>query len=102
MSFAERVARMQEAVFRTLGEDATWSGVEPDVRVRFREQDGVEGFGGSQILIAETYIMVRRSQVPSPAVGDVVTLRASELSYRVTADPTIDRKGRWTCVVTPL
>lgn len=99
MSFAGRVARMQDAVFQTLGEDADWDGFPDPVRVRYREFDAVEGFGGSQVLVADRVIMVRRSEVPSPVGGDLVVLVASGRRFRVTGDPKIDRKGRWVCVV---
>lgn len=98
-SFAGRVARMQDVVFRTLGEDARWSGVAGPVRVRFRTMDDLEGFGGGRIIVESTMIQVRRSEVETPRVGDTVTLDATGVIYRVTADPTLDRKGRWTCVV---
>lgn len=101
-SFAERVARMQDAVFQTLGEDASWTGVDQTVRVRHRTMDDVEGFGGGQVLVTSEVIMARRSEVPSPAVDDIVTLAKSGLQYRVTAKPKVDRKGRWVCVVAPV
>ncbi|EDX79132.1 hypothetical protein BBAL3_289 [Brevundimonas sp. BAL3] len=101
-SFAERVARMQGAVFQTLGEDASWTGVDQTVRVRHRSMDDVEGFGGGQVLVTSEVILVRRSEVPSPAAGNIVTLAESGLQYRVTGDPKVDRKGRWICVVAPV
>lgn len=110
MSFAESVARQQEAVFRTLGEDATWQGVAGKVRVIRREADeemrfGGSGFGGGEIVATGRTIRVRKSQVAAPAddqtvqILDAAGAPVAGALYRVAGTPEIDRKGVWHCRV---
>ena len=98
-SFAGRVARMQDTVFRALGEDAYWNEAETPVRVRVTDKDDVAPFGGGQVIMSVQVLKVRRSDVEAPAIGDQARLADGRATYRVFADPTRDRKGSWVCPV---
>lgn len=104
MSFAESVARQQDAVFRTLGEDADWEGV-GTVRVRRREADEELRFDRGAIVETGRTIRVRKSEVPSPTQGQVVQILdaagdpVADATFVVTGEPMLDRKGVWTCPV---
>lgn len=102
MSFAGSVERQQAAIFRTLGEDATWSGVADPVRIRSAERDDLDAWGDSRAVVRTRFIRVRKSEVPAPVEGDVVTRteQGGEL-LKVIGEPTLDRKGVWTCQVKP-
>lgn len=99
MSFAERVERQQEVVFRTFGEDAHWDGAADAVRVRLTAQDDVVGFGdGGQAVVFVTVIKVRKSEVAAPKKGErCVTIKGRR--FTVSGTPIIDRKGVWSCPV---
>lgn len=99
MSFAEVVERQQAAVFRRLGEDASWSGVADPVRVRFAERDDLIGWGEGQTVTRARFVRVRQSEVPQPVVGDEVVWTAKARTFEVIEEPTLDRKGVWTCGV---
>ncbi len=91
--FATLVARQQEAIFRALGEDASWPGVEGDVRVILRDKDDDSSFGQGRIVIRRYFLRVRASDVGQPKKGDVLTI--AEVSYRLTDTPRLDRKEVW-------
>lgn len=92
--------RQQEAVFRRLGEDATWSGVADPVRVRFAERDEMASWSDSRTVHLARFVRVRRSQVPAPASGDVITrTEHGDQQLVVIETPTLDRKGVWLCAV---
>lgn len=101
MSFAAIVDRQQAAVFRTLGEDATWTGVADPVRIRCAERDDLAGWGEGRAVVRTRFVRVRRSEVPNPADGDVVTRSETGDLLKVIGDPTLDRKRVWLCQVTP-
>lgn len=104
MSFAGAVERQQSAVFRTLGEDATWPGVTDPVRVRFAERDDLAGWGESRAVQRTRFVRVRQSEVSQPEEGQVLTRVLTGEQLRVFGEPTLDRKRVWLCqvaVVTP-
>ena len=105
MSFTEAAARLQEAVFRRLGEDAQWEGVDDPVRVIRREYDEQGRFDESVAIVTVRRIRVRRSEVRVPADGQAVQLldaAGADIAggaYVVDGEPEIDRKGVWSCPV---
>jgi hypothetical protein len=101
MSFAEQVTRQQDVVFRTFGEDAIWPGIAGIVRVRHRRQDDDSRFQTTDTITTTNFVRVRRSEVASPALGQVVELLAGP-KLKVIGEPTIDRKDVWTCPVREL
>lgn len=107
MSFAARVARLQEDVFGTFGEDATWTGVATPVRVRRREEDEGVRFDRGELLVEGHHVRVRKVEVSSPAIGDEVQVLDDDgnpvvgAAYIVNGDPRLDRKGVWHCPVKP-
>lgn len=101
MSFAEAVARQQDAVFRRLGEDATWSGIDDPVRIRVAEKDEEASWRESQAVVRARYVRVRQSEVSVPAPGQTLIRTTSGESLRVIETPTLDRKGVWLCKVVP-
>lgn len=106
MSFSEAVDKAQAAIFARLGEDAAWPGVFGTVRVIFREQDGEADLpqGGAALVVIRT-IKVRRSEVPAPAAGQVVTLLDADGNaagtYKVARRPRLNRQRVWLCEVAP-
>jgi hypothetical protein len=96
VSFAGLIERQQTAVFETLGEDATWTGVTGTVRIRRREEDEEPRFADARHIARSIIIRVRRSQVPHPADGDTVTLLAGG-AFVLIAAPVLDAKGVWRC-----
>jgi hypothetical protein len=101
VSFAEAVERQQEAVFRHLGEDATWSGVADPVRIRRAERDDLTGWEEGRVVIRTNFVRVRRSEVAEPAAGDIVTPELGGEVFTVIETPTLARKGVWLCAVKP-
>lgn len=99
MSFAERVDRQQAAVFRTLGEDAAWTGVADPVRIRCAERDDLGGWGEGQRIVRTRFVRVRQSEVVAPAVDDTVTRARDGVILKVIAKPALDRKRVWLCQV---
>lgn len=108
MSFATLIARQQQAVFDKLAEWATWDGVTGNVRVRRREQDADVAFGEAVERVTTRLLRVRKSEVVSPAEGQVVQMLDDALNpvadgrYRIVGEPHIDRKGVWRCEATLL
>jgi len=101
MSFAEAVVRQQDAVFRRLGEDATWSGVADPVRIRVAEKDEEASWRESQAVVRARYVRVRQSEVSAPVSGQTLTRTTTGEVLRVIETPTLDRKGVWLCKVVP-
>ncbi|HVM38296.1 MAG TPA: hypothetical protein VM265_07915 [Sphingomicrobium sp.] len=108
MSFAETLARQQQAVFDRLGEDATWTGVEDVVRVRRREADEELRFDRGAAVMGGHLIMVRRSEVADPVEGNQVQILDASgepvpgALYALAGEPMLDRKGVWRCAVRPI
>lgn len=100
MAFAGARERLQTAIFDKLGEDATWTGQDDPVRVRFVEADTELGFGETRLIASAMAIRVRRSAVEAPQVGDEVGLIASGRTLRLSQEPQVDRNGVWECPVT--
>lgn len=100
MAFAELRGRVQGAVFARLGEDARWNSQPNPVRVRWREEDEVAGYGdGSQLILRGMVLKVRRSEVQSPSIADVAELVADGRRFRIIADPVLNRNAVWECPV---
>lgn len=104
MSFAGSVARQQDAIFSTLGEDADWEGV-GTVRVRRREADEELQFERGKVIETGRRIKVRRSEVPEPALGQTVQILddngdpVPDGTFVISGEPELDRRGVWTCLV---
>src|SRR5258708_5705625 len=107
MSFRAAQARLQQAVFDRLGEDADWDSVGV-VRVRFREADEEIGFGHGTGIVTGQRVKVRKADVTAPLEGQVVQLLDSsgdpvpDGTFVVCGEPKLDRKGVWTCPVNAL
>jgi hypothetical protein len=105
MSFAEALVRQQEAIFARLGEDATWAGVTGTVRVRRREHDEESRFDQASEVLTVRAILVRRSEVRTPADGNEVQIlddageAVPDALYVVDGEPEMDRRGVWRCAV---
>ena len=98
MRFAEGRARLQNAVFATLGEDAVWAGTIP-CRVRVMSEDDTAPFGsGSRLIVTSLVVRVRQSEVPDPRIDDEIGFPDGRV-LRVTSDPMIDANGVWACTV---
>lgn len=99
MSFVGAVDRQQDAVFRTLGEDAAWTGAADPVRIRCAERDDLDGWGEGQRIVRTRFVRVRQSEVADPAVDDTATRARDGVILKVIAKPTLDRKRVWLCQV---
>lgn len=99
MSFVERVDRQQAVVFRTFGEDATWSGVSDPVRIRRADRDEEDGWGESRVVVRTRFVRVRQSEVAQPAAEDIVTRTLGGPLLKIIGTPRLDRKRVWTCEV---
>lgn len=103
MSFAESVARQQNAVFRALGEDAAWTGVADPVRVILREADEELRLGEGSVMVTGRVLRVRKSEVAAPAQGqsvqvlDAAGAPVSGALFTIGGAPRLDRKGVWHC-----
>lgn len=102
MSFAPIRTRLIDAVFRRLGEDATWTGVDGPVQVRPTEREEAGDFGQSRDVVLVNFIRVRRSEVPSAAIGQQVILSADGRVFVVMAEPILTRNAVWICQVAPV
>ena len=102
MSFISARRRLVDAIFRKLGEDAAWAGVQLPVRVILREQNDDVQMGDSRIIGMARFVRVRRSEVLSPSEGDIVEPAESGSKYRVIGEPMLDRRAVWLCEVTRL
>jgi hypothetical protein len=98
MSFTETRDRMNNAIFARLGEVADWTGIGSSVRVIEREQDEDIRFGQASQILRTKFLRVRRSEVPSPIIGDNVQLAVGR-EYRVIAEPVLLRHLVWLCEV---
>lgn len=99
MSFIAARMRMVDAIFLRLGEDAAWTGSTPLVRVILREQNDDIRMGDSYIVGSARFVRVRRCDVATPAIGDLLEPAETGGTYEVIAEPLLDRRGIWTCEV---
>ncbi len=99
MGFNADLADMAASIDEELGEPATWSGVDDEVRVHDDLADGDVAFGRSDVVLTRRVILVHRAQVPQPKEGDAVVLLESAATLYVRGDPVLDRDGYWTCTV---
>ncbi len=66
------------------------------VRVVTRRPDQIVGFGDSRAIVSTVLIEVRKSEVPTPAAGDAVTVDGD--TFEIIAAPSLDGLGLvWTC-----
>jgi hypothetical protein len=100
------LARQQDAIFRVLGEDATWSNIDGTVRVERREADESIRTDYSELVDTGRSIKVRKSEVPAPAIGDQVQILdatgnpvTDDGLFEVSGEPKLDRRQVWTCPV---
>jgi len=106
MSFAQALERQQAAIFDRLGVDADWQDIGV-VRIRYREADENQHLDFGEVIVPGRTIKVRQSQVPTPAEGQTVQLLdasgdpVSGGAFVVDGEPTLDRRGVWTCPVKP-
>lgn len=104
----DTLTRQQAAIFRVLGEDAQWEGVASTVRVIRREADQVIHADYSELVGTGRTLKVRKSDVPSPAVGNQVQVLdadgdpVADALFEVNGEPQLDRRGVWTCPAIPL
>lgn len=107
MSQSARNSRILDAAFLAFGEDAAWEGVPERVRVRRREEDEPAPLTYASAIVTGRRIRVRKSEVPEPVVGQTIQIvdEAGEPvtngAFVVSGDPSLDRKGVWTCPVEP-
>lgn len=83
-----------------LAEAARWKvgGVGPgtSVAVIRKAPDAAEGFGDTRVVLPTVVLDVRKSDVSTPAEGDLVEIGAS--TFKVIGTPMIDRLGMiWAC-----
>lgn len=101
LSFPSMRARGEDAVFRVLGEDAAWSGIDPTVRIRYRQKDEDSRLAHGQVVQRAAFVRVRKIEVTAPAIGDQVTRMESGEILVVIGEPLIDEKDVWECEVAP-
>lgn len=104
MSFSGSRARLVDAVFARLGEDARWGIMPAPVRVRWRSEDQDAPFDRASEILRVNFIRVRRSEIAQPEIGDVVVLLDAAGvptgdEFRVIADPQLSRNRVWVCEV---
>lgn len=100
MGFPQARERLQDAIFARLGEDARWAGIDPTVRVRFAERDELANFGDTELMMAGLVLRFRKSEVPEPAIRDLVVLDKSGRRLRLSAEARLDANGVWAAPVT--
>lgn len=103
MSFTEARARMDDAVFRRFGEDASYVSphgqVSEGVRIIRKEADDESRFADSRMIMPTYRIRVRRSDIAKPEEGGRFVLNedGSELTLVVTGEPMANaRRTIWT------
>lgn len=100
--------RQQDAIFRVHGVDATWGGVSGTVRVIPREADEEMRLDRGTLIELGGSIRVRKSEVPTPSIGDDVQLLDADGNpvgdgvFTVTGEPQLDRRAVWHCPVGPI
>jgi hypothetical protein len=100
MSFAEHRSTLVDSVFAVFGEDARWPGVSEAVRVRRSSSEDEEMVSRLSVIMAAEVLRVRKSEVPSPANGDLVELLDAAgvptgETLKVTGEPRTTRNGVW-------
>ena len=103
MSFPEVRARLDDAVFRRFGEDATYVSrfgqTIENVRVIRKEPDEEPRFGDSRVIMPTCRLRVRRSQVRDLGENDrfILIEDGAEIEILVTGDPMLNaRRTIWT------
>jgi hypothetical protein len=105
VSFPSALERQQQAIFQRLGEDAQWDGVAGAVRVIRRSADERLQLDRGQLIEGGLTIRVRKSDVASPAPGQIVQLlddngdAIADARFAVSAEPMLNRQGAWVCQV---
>lgn len=97
MSLSALMDKQQEAVFRSLGLEASWEGITDPVRVILRDDDAILGVTVND----RTFIRVRQSEVANPQRGHRVDLTDGR-SFSLTGTPLLDRKKNWRCEAKPV
>lgn len=97
MSFTQRLARQQEAIFARLGTDANWPDIAEPVRVIVRENDAVFG----QTVADTVKLRVRQSEVAEPREAQIVEVVETGLFYEIIGTPLLDHKLVWNCEAAP-
>lgn len=105
MSFSGSRARLVDAVFTRLGEDALWNGAGETVLVRLAERDEVDDLDRARLIVTARILRVRASEVAAPAKGDSVVMlgesgTADGRNYTLLAEPRRTRNAVWLCEVT--
>lgn len=97
MAWSDIAAGIDEAVFDNLTDGlASWSNVADPVQIIVSEPDETTSYGPGQLIRPTRTIHVRRCDVPSPAMGQTVTL--GPRVFRLLAQPLIDEEGTvWAC-----
>lgn len=98
MGWSERQDRLQNAVYASLGLDATWTGADEPVRVILRDQDSVMGMAVVDVVT----VRVRQREVANPAQGDQVEITQDGRRFEIVGSPLLDRKRNWQCEAAPL
>jgi hypothetical protein len=88
-----------------LAEAALWKagGIGPGVSVAIirKMPDATDGFGDTRVVLPTVVMDVRRSDLSTPAEGDLVEIGAS--TFKVIGTPMIDRLGMvWACELVEL
>lgn len=103
MNFPQAKARLEQAVFDRLGEDATWEGTADPVRIRCFVADEELRLGSGVVIQTGVTIKVRKSEVAAPQQDQQVQVldeSGSPLAdglFVVNGEPQLDRKGVWRC-----
>ena len=87
--------RVQASVYARLGDDATWNGA--PVIVRIADPEAVVSFQQTDVILPSVLIKVPKSQMATPAAGDMIVMTESGDTYRVLADPVLNKRHEWVC-----
>lgn len=107
MAFPQAQARLQDAVFSRLGENATWAGITGTVRIIRRQADERFALERGNLIEAGAMLRVRKVDVEAPAIGHAVQVLdddgdpLADASFTISGEPELDRKGVWHCPIVP-